>query len=128
MFRPSQIEELVDKIATLQSSMSPSHQKPLPPVPSMHPEEEPMKEQEHSKESLLKFKEEMLAREEAERLAAAGGGDGGFFGGFGGGGEEEDSKETEEDDALIEYTDVKATPPTSSLNLTFNLSLGSHWY
>ena len=85
----------MNRIAALQSTMSSTHHKPLPPVPVMRPEEVPEKEREYSKESLLKFKEERAAREEAERLAAAGGGEGGFFGGFGGGGG--DGEETMED-------------------------------
>ena len=54
----------------------------------MRPEETPEKQREYTKESLLKFKEEKAALDEAERLAAAGLGEGGFFGGFGGGGDE----------------------------------------
>lgn len=76
----------MDQIASLQSDMNPAHHKPLPPVPTMHPEEVPERRQEYSRESLLRFKEEKAAREEAERQAAAGLGEGGFFGGFGGGG------------------------------------------
>ena len=42
---------------------------------------------EYTKESLWKFKDDLAAREEAERKAKAGGGDDfGGFGGFGGGG------------------------------------------
>lgn len=77
--------------------MSPAHRKPLPPIPTMRPEEVPEKRQEYTRESLLKFKEEKAAREEAERQAAAGLGEGGFFGGFGGGGDEEEEKEEGED-------------------------------
>ena len=85
----------MDKISALQCTMSPAHLKPLPPVPTMRPEEIPEREQEYTKESLLKFKEDQAARESAERLAAAGGGEGGFFGGFGGGGGDEEEKEKE---------------------------------
>lgn len=92
-----QIEELVDKIATLQSTMNPTHHKPLPPIPTIRPEEVPERQQEYTKESLLKFKEEKGAREEAERLEAAGGGEGGFFGGFGGGGGDEEGDGDGED-------------------------------
>ncbi len=60
----------------------------------------PEKQREYTKESLLKFKDEKVAMDEAERLAAAGLGEGGFFGGFGGGGDEgegDGEKETEEE-------------------------------
>lgn len=89
--------------------MSSARLKPLPPIPTLRPEEVPEREQEYTKESLLQFKEETTARNDAERLAAAGGGDGGFFGGFGGGGGDEEDQKTEEgavDDATI--TEVHA--------------------
>ncbi len=75
--------------------MSPSHHKPLPPVPIIRPEEVPERKLEYTKESLLKFKDEMASRERDAKIAADGGADGGFFGGFGGGGndDEEDNKE-----------------------------------
>jgi hypothetical protein len=64
----------------------------------MRPEEVPEKEEAYTRESLLKFKEDQMARESAERLAAAGGGEGGFFGGFGGGdGDEGEEKEEREE-------------------------------
>ena len=84
---------MVDKIANLQSDMNPSHRKPLPPIPAMQPEEVPEKQREYTKDSLLKFKEDKAAMDEAERLAAAGLGEGGFFGGFGGGGDEGEGDE-----------------------------------
>ena len=54
-------------------------------MPTVRPEEVPERKLQYTKESLLKFKEQLKAKEEAERQAAAAGGDGGFFGGFGGG-------------------------------------------
>ena len=54
-------------------------------MPEIRPEEVPERRYQYTKESLLKFKEEKAAKDEAERLAATGAGDG-FFGGFGGGG------------------------------------------
>ena len=76
---------LRNKIAKLQSGISPNHRKPLPPIPTMRPEEVPEKQREYTKETLLKFKEEKAAMDEAEKMAAAGLGEGGLFGGFGGG-------------------------------------------
>ena len=82
-----QISELVKRLEELQVKLPPSLHKPIPPVPVIRPEEVPERKYHYTKESLLKFKEEKKAKEEAERLAATGAGDG-FFGGFGGGGGE----------------------------------------
>eukprot|EP00731_Ephydatia_muelleri_P023978 Em0016g249a len=61
--------------------------KPLPTIPVIKPEEVPERELQPSKETLHKFKEEMLSREAADKQKAAGVGDGfGGFGGFGDGG------------------------------------------
>lgn len=108
------IKDLVNEITRLQSNMNPAHHKPLPPIPMVRPEEVPERRREYTKESLLQFKEEKAAREEAERQAAAGLGEGGFFGGFGGGegeeGEEGEGKEgegTEEDGEGTETDEAK---------------------
>lgn len=82
----AQIKEKIEQIHSLQSDLSSTHHKPLPPIPMIRPEEVPERQFEYTRESLLRFKEEKAAREEAERQAAAGAGEGGFFGGFGGGG------------------------------------------
>lgn len=91
--------------------MSPTNCKPLPPIPTVRPEEVPERSQEYTRESLLKFKEEKAVREEAERQDAAGMGDGGFFGGFGGGGEEEgeegEKEEGQEDTVTVTEESVK---------------------
>ena len=71
------------RIDTLQSSMNHDRHKPVPKVPTIRPEEVPERNMEYTSESLLRFKEEQLAREEAEKQAAAN--IGGFFGGFEGG-------------------------------------------
>ena len=90
--------------------MSPSHRKPLPPTPTMQPGEVPEKRREYTKESLLKFKDEKAAMDEAEKLAAAGLGEGGFFGGFGGGGDEgEGGEEKEKGEEGTEKSTIKAS-------------------
>eukprot|EP00731_Ephydatia_muelleri_P035796 Em0162g2a len=50
--------------------------KPLPTIPVIKPEEVPERELQPSKETLHKFKEEMLSREAADKQKAAGVGDG----------------------------------------------------
>lgn len=104
-----QIKEHVGEIVTLQSDMSPAHRKPLPSIPSMRPEEVPERQREYTKESLLKFKEEKSAMDEAERLAAAGLGEGGFFGGFGGGGDEGEEGDQESDKVEETSTEKSVT-------------------
>lgn len=99
----------MDKISDLQSTMSHAHLKPLPPVPSMRSEEVPERGWEYSPEILLKFKEEKVAREEAERLEAAGGGEGGFFGGFGGGGDDEGEKVEQGEENAEAVSDAAVT-------------------
>ena len=79
----------MERITELQSKLNPAHHKPLPPIPTIRPEEVPERRDHYTRESLLRFKDDQAAREEAERQDAAGMGDGGFFGGFGGGGEGE---------------------------------------
>ena len=73
------------RLEELHTKLPPSLHKPIPPVPVIMPDEVPERRFEYTTETLLKFKEEKKARDEAERLAATGAGDG-FFGGFGGGG------------------------------------------
>ena len=73
------------RLEELHTKLPPSLHKPIPPVPVIRPDEVPERRFEYTTETLLKFKEEKKARDEAERLAATGAGDG-FFGGFGGGG------------------------------------------
>ncbi len=73
---------------SLQTTLPKALHKPLPQVPHIKPEEVPERKLEYTKESLLLFKEELRAKEEAARQAAATGADGGFFGGFGGEGGE----------------------------------------
>ena len=80
-----QISSLVSRLEDIQSELPKSLHKPLPLVPRVRPEEVPERKLQYTKESLLQFKEQLKAKEEAERQAAAAGGDGGFFGGFGGG-------------------------------------------
>ena len=87
--------------------MSPSNRKPLPPIPTMRPEEVPEKQREYTKETLLKFKEEKAAMDEAEKMAAAGLGEGGFFGGFGGGGDDEGEENKEKGEDKTEKSTVK---------------------
>ena len=76
----------MSEIDTLQTTLPTALCKPLPQIPVIKPEEVPERKLEYTKESLLAFKEELRAKEEAERQAAATGADGGFFGGFGGDG------------------------------------------
>ena len=87
IFPSIQIAELVKRLEELQAKLPLSLHKPIPPVPVIRPDEVPERSYQYTNETLLKFKEEMKAKEEAERLAAMGAGDG-FFGGFGGGGDE----------------------------------------
>lgn len=109
-----QISALVSQLEGLQSQL-PSHlHKPLPPVPTVRPEEVPARKMEYTKESLLLFKAQIKAKEEAERQAAAHGADGGFFGGFGGeggeGGEDdggEEGEKNETDDSDVKKEEVK---------------------
>ena len=75
------------RLEDLQTKLPASLHKPIPPVPVIRPDEVPERQYQYTKETLLKFKEEKKAKDEAERLAATGAGDG-FFGGFGGGGGE----------------------------------------
>ena len=86
------------RLEELHTKLPPSLHKPIPPVPVIRPDEVPERRFQYTTETLLKFKEEKKARDEAERLAATGAGDG-FFGGFGGGGEggsgDQESKEKE---------------------------------
>ena len=88
IFPSIQIAELVKRLEELQAKLPPSLHKPIPPIPVIRPDEVPERSYQYTNETLLKFKEEMKAKEEAERLAAMGAGDG-FFGGFGGGGGDE---------------------------------------
>ena len=67
-----------------------TYHKPLPKVPIIRPEEVPERKMEYNKQSLLQFKEELVAKEEADKLAASRIKAGGLFGGFG---EEEKNKE-----------------------------------
>lgn len=109
-----QISTLVSQLEALQSQLPHHLHKPLPPVPKVRPEEVPERKMEYTKESLLLFKAQIKAKEEAERQAAATGADGGFFGGFGGeggeggedGGDEEGNKE-ETDSAEVKNEEVK---------------------
>ena len=86
------------RLEELHTKLPPFLHKPIPPVPVIRPDEVPERRFQYTTETLLKFKEEKKARDEAERLAATGAGDG-FFGGFGGGGEggsgDQESKEGE---------------------------------
>ena len=63
------------------------------------------RELEYTKESLLVFKKELQARQEAERLAQTGdegfGGFGGFGGGGGGGGGEGDEEQQKDKDEKV---------------------------
>ena len=52
---------------------------------------------EYTNETLLQFKEEMIAKQEAEQKAQAGSDEFGGFGGFGGGATEEDEIKNETD-------------------------------
>lgn len=95
----------------------------------IRPEEVPERRYHYTKETLLKFKEEKKAKDEAERLKATGAGDG-FFGGFGGGGDgegeggegggeggngdqenkEQDGQKKEEQDGAQAQEEVQDTP------------------
>ena len=109
-----QISTLVSQLENLQSQLPHHLHKPLPPVPKVRPEEVPERKIEYTKESLLLFKAQIKAKEEAERQAAAAGADGGFFGGFGGeGGEDgeagggEEGEKNEKDDSEVKKEEVK---------------------
>ena len=59
------------------------------------------RELEYTKESLLVFKKELQARQEAERLAQTGDEEFGGFGGFGGGGGEGDEEQQKDKDEKV---------------------------
>ena len=107
------------RLEDLQTKLPASLHKPIPPVPVIRPDEVPERQYQYTKETLLKFKEEKKAKDEAERLAATGAGDG-FFGGFGGGGggngDQEDKKEEggEEQDGAQSQEDVQDAQETVS--------------
>ena len=61
------------------------------------------RELEYTKESLLAFKKELQARQEAERLAQTGDEGFGGFGGFGGGGGNEEQPKDKDDKVSLHY-------------------------
>ena len=124
-FYPHQISSLVSEIEAIQSSLHKHLHKPLPPVPVIKREEVPEKRLEYTKDSLLVFKEQLKAKEDAERQAAATGADGGFFGGFGGegsedgsGGEAVEEAKDESDECSVELSRPGSTCSVEEETLT----------
>ncbi|XP_071957578.1 cilia- and flagella-associated protein 44-like isoform X2 [Antedon mediterranea] len=78
------IKGYIQDLVELQKEMPMEQHKPLPTCPDLHPCEVPEKKFEYTRESLLKFKEEMAVRAVNEIKGIDSGGFGGF-GGFGGG-------------------------------------------
>ena len=117
----------MERITELQSKLNPAHHKPLPPIPTIRPEEVPEKRDHYTRESLLRFKDDQAAREEAERQDAAGMGDGGFFGGFGGGGEGEGEEGTSqgEEGEKTDTRDERETTTDGTLKSKHEVSKSS---
>ncbi|XP_019642802.1 PREDICTED: cilia- and flagella-associated protein 44-like isoform X3 [Branchiostoma belcheri] len=81
-----EIQQHVTALEALQTKLAPSKRKGLPPVPQLLPDEQPEKQMEYDRASLLKFKKDLAAREAAALKGTDSSGGFGGFGGFGGGG------------------------------------------
>uniref|UniRef100_A0A803J8E9 Cilia- and flagella-associated protein 44 n=1 Tax=Xenopus tropicalis TaxID=8364 RepID=A0A803J8E9_XENTR len=73
-----QIQSLVTNVHHIQSMLDPSNHLPVPPVPTMHPDETPEKRFQYNNKTLSRFR---LEQESRARERQAGGANG--FGGFG---------------------------------------------
>ncbi|XP_030833850.1 cilia- and flagella-associated protein 44 isoform X2 [Strongylocentrotus purpuratus] len=80
-----EIKTILEELEDIQSSLQQEQTKPVPELPVLHPFEVPEKKYEYTRESLMKFREEMKAKELAKITGGEGGGFGGGFGGMGGG-------------------------------------------
>ncbi|XP_033126041.1 cilia- and flagella-associated protein 44-like [Anneissia japonica] len=79
------IKDYLQELVELQKNLPPEQCKMLPTCPELHPCEVPEKKFEFTRESLIKFKEEMAVRAVNKIKGVESGGFGGF-GGFGGAG------------------------------------------
>ncbi|XP_041471026.1 cilia- and flagella-associated protein 44-like [Lytechinus variegatus] len=80
-----EIKKILEELEDIQSSLKDDQKKPVPELPVLHPFEVPEKKYEYTRDSLMKFREEMKAKELAKITGGEGGGFGGGFGGMGGG-------------------------------------------
>ncbi|XP_078590601.1 cilia- and flagella-associated protein 44-like isoform X5 [Branchiostoma floridae x Branchiostoma japonicum] len=87
-----EIQQHVSALEALQSQLAPGNRKGLPPVPQLLPDEQPEKQMEYDRASLLRFKKDLAAREAAAIKGTDSSGGFGGFGGFGGGGKAPDKQ------------------------------------
>ncbi|XP_071842731.1 cilia- and flagella-associated protein 44-like isoform X2 [Apostichopus japonicus] len=80
------IKKYLDDISELQENIAQDQRKELPECPTLQPMEVPERKFQYTRETLLKFKEEMAQKKLEAITGQGGGGFGGGFGGFGGGG------------------------------------------
>uniref|UniRef100_A0A8D2LTQ5 Cilia- and flagella-associated protein 44 n=1 Tax=Varanus komodoensis TaxID=61221 RepID=A0A8D2LTQ5_VARKO len=81
-----EIQCVVQELRTIQSSLHPSKQVPVPPIPQLLPEETPEKYFQYDCEVLLKFKQELEDRVKLkETVSGIPSAEAGNLGGFGGG-------------------------------------------
>ncbi|KAL4229263.1 hypothetical protein ACF0H5_012303 [Mactra antiquata] len=83
-----EIKDLISELESVHSRINADLVKPIPPAPTMHPDEMPEKKLEYTRDTLVAFKREMSDKAAAAKKGGQDGGGFGGFGGFGGGGNE----------------------------------------
>uniref|UniRef100_H2ZFC3 DUF4201 domain-containing protein n=1 Tax=Ciona savignyi TaxID=51511 RepID=H2ZFC3_CIOSA len=77
----SEMKSHIQELKVMQKRMQEDERCGLPKIPRLHPDEEPHKKFEYTRDTLLKFEDDEKSREEAEAQKKRKGG-GGLFGGF----------------------------------------------
>ncbi|KAL8598401.1 hypothetical protein ACOMHN_032678 [Nucella lapillus] len=100
-----EIRKLVDQLLQVQKCLKKSKHQSAPSIPEMHLDEMPEKRLEYTRDTLIKFKKEMVEQEAAQRKGGDASGFGGGFGGGGGGGD----KQAAAPQKQMTFTNTRAT-------------------